>query len=863
MRGVAAVTWGLAASVLLESTGAWTSFGSQSSIYTFQEFYSDAQYGPDFGYYSTGRILHADGPADNGAVEGGVDGGDQEWFNSYTTLPMSVSPDFAHMLCDRVVSMWQAMGRPARFFLVEFGGGTGMLARDVLRRSREAHPDFFGAVVRYIIAERSQAMRNAQRRTTAEFFTIGKLDILAVDAREAANVRPMLEAWADGQPIFGLVLSNELLDELDPVRLRLMWRVGRPPSPQRCADCNAYREAHVLHRVDVAALDALLSSPAAGAGGVPADVTVESLIWEGQVLPCGMLGTDALVRAMTAIAEDLRPAERGSCAPMLLCCLPFLLAVNQALQYNYDSLQPHRFLRREADGSRELLRLYRHHLLRTNSTVLLSKERYRMLRRLAVANGPEVERALLVGSAPSVLPGRVHSEEVFLALAPRRCKELHGWMQRQAERLAAAARLHNGVAWIFDGDAGASKTAMHLKMVVRPGEATFTEQASKLLDGGFLVTLDYGADADALAWQALIRPHYEGIHVMDARRENLEECTAVSYLECPGLQDLTTSVDFTEVSEAGRRLGGWKVLAYGPIFLLELGFDDAGTPDLAPPGDPYRLGHILERAGGLRTTGLQAWYRKPESDPWASFKVLVQHRGGYGASWTLGPAAAGEWTLPASPRLFGTPAPCWRRDITKPPLAALIASAAHRALTAKGRAARPAAEANVHKGSSPQLALPSAAHETDQAQQMVSLQEQFQVVLLQGTEPLATLVDAQHAAQQQAYADAHLALLLVDYHRLLLQPTGKECALPTPPSLLPEVREIAESRRLRELYGSDPFDRVFGDLTESIFGNATPPGPDSHPPYVCLASKALHGRCGAAVAAASPPASGSGQSLVS
>ena len=25
----------------------------------------------------------------------------EEWFNSYTTLPMSLSPDFAHALCDR------------------------------------------------------------------------------------------------------------------------------------------------------------------------------------------------------------------------------------------------------------------------------------------------------------------------------------------------------------------------------------------------------------------------------------------------------------------------------------------------------------------------------------------------------------------------------------------------------------------------------------------------------------------------------------------------------------------------------------------------------------------------------------------
>merc|ERR1719353_700858 len=105
----------------------WNSAATQNRIYSFQDFYSDAQYGPDFGYYSTGRILHSDGPADNGAQD--EEGEGQDWFNSYTTLPMSLSPDFAHVLCDRVVSMWEALGEPCPFVLIEFGGGTGMLAR--------------------------------------------------------------------------------------------------------------------------------------------------------------------------------------------------------------------------------------------------------------------------------------------------------------------------------------------------------------------------------------------------------------------------------------------------------------------------------------------------------------------------------------------------------------------------------------------------------------------------------------------------------------------------------------------------------------------------------------------------------------
>ncbi|CAJ1330089.1 unnamed protein product [Effrenium voratum] len=188
-----------------------------------------------------------------------------------------------------------------------------------------------------------------------------------------------------------------------------------------------------------------------------------------------------------------------------------------------------------------------------------------------------------------------------------------------------------------------------------------------------MITLDYGADADSLLWFSTLRPHYDGIHIMDARTEFDDVCTQVSFLECPGLQDLTTSVDFTEVALAGAE-HGWQVKAYGAFpadmsrVPQELAFDRAGG----------RLGHLLERAGGLRSPQLQAWYVKTEEDPdpWASFKILVQHRGSLGTSWSLGPMAA-LWPLEASPRMLRAPATCWSRDITKPPLASLVTTATH------------------------------------------------------------------------------------------------------------------------------------------------------------------------------------------
>jgi SAM-dependent MidA family methyltransferase len=819
----------------------WNSFATQPQLYTFQDFYTDAQYGPDFGYYSTGQILHSDGPADNGSPDTDDSGG-QKWFNSYTTLPMSLSPDFAHALCDRVYTMWKAMGEPSPFVLIEFGGGTGMLARDILRRSRDAHADFYEALARYVIAERSRAMRSAQRHTAAEFVAAGKLGVVEVDAREAAAVRPYLNDVMDGHPVVGIILSNELLDEMDPVRLRLMWHAGQLPSVRRCTECRSFREAYVLHRVGIPVLEALLRPDASNVAANTEEHTkasVQSVIWEGSSLACGMLDTPALAQAILTVANDLPAAERGLCSPMLVCCLPFLLAVNQALQYNHAALHSSYLQQREEDGSTELGRLYRHHVKRTNGTVLLSKERYRELRRRAVSLGPEVERAFLVGGHRSVLPGRVHSEEVFLALSPGRCKELQGWMGRNAERLAAAAHLRNNVAWIYDGDDSTARTAMHLKMVVRPGEAQFVEQTSRLLDNGFLVTVDYGSDADALMWQALIRPNYEGITVMDARFEFLEECTEVSYLECPGLQDLTTSVDFTEVAQAGKSLGGWSVLAYGPLFLLELSFAQA-LPELAPPGDPLRLGHLLERAGGLRTTGLQAWYLKPEQEPWASFKILVQQRGEHGGHWTLGPLGM-EWPLQSAPRFFRSPSSCWRQDLTKPPLAALIASHAHRTL---GNEAQDAyAELLTHNGSSPTEASSTlnGRHREESATEREVLLQHFQSLLLRSTQPLTELIESQQSAQKQAYADAHLAMLLVDYLRFLRP--NEDCTVHHGDDVEKDLRQIGTSRRLHELYTPDHFDRVLADISKAVLQNSTLYGLGAHAPFVCLAERALRSHC--------------------
>lgn len=786
-------------------SAAWNSQTTQDRFYTFQEFYTDAQYGPDFGYYSTGRIVHYDGPADNGISGGERDS--QAWFNSYTTQPMSLSPFFGQMICDRLLSMWNAMHKPSPFFIVEFGGGTGMLARDILRQCRN-HEDFFEALARYVIGERSKALRGAQKHTAAEFEQTGKLLVVDADARRASRVRRYLTA-GDSDPVHGFVISNEVIDEFDPVRLRVFWRRGRPPSAERLKDCPSYREAYVLHRIDDAALVALLSSNVTGGlpgqGARSISSIVQDFRWEGQVAPCGLLANRAMQKLMAEVNDLLDPTERRMCAPQQVCCYAFVLAVDGMMQFDHRALQVARVHKRPA-VMESILGRYRRWLQRINGTVPLTKTRYRELRRLSIRLGAHVDYALLVGG--SELPGRIHTDEVFLALSAARCQELEGWRERNAERLAVAAEVRSGVSPHFDGLAEDQGTE-HMKVIMRPGEAEFVKQAADLLDEGFMLTMDYGADAEAIVWHSLVHPHFNGIHMMDARAETADKCTSVSVLACPGLQDMTTSVDFTEVAEAGKRLGGWEPRAYGPIFLLELAFD---------PWLPSPLTHLIERAGGPRTVGLHAWYRKAEVEPWASFKVLVQHRGSRGRSWTLG-APEFHWPVQSAPRLLEMPSSCWSTDITKPPFAALI--------TKSARAVK------------------------EKSSDVGVLKESF-INYLEESSKLSTVVNTMHGTQQQAYSDLHLGLVITDYWIYLARDAGLEkCANPEPTSraeMIAGVRSLATSRRLPELYGEEMFERVLGELGTAVFGNNTSPGP-SMEPYVCMASQIVGANCDGSLAA--------------
>ncbi|HEU4758481.1 MAG TPA: SAM-dependent methyltransferase [Dehalococcoidia bacterium] len=155
----------------------------------FREFMAMALYAPGLGYYCSPR------------AKMGREG-------DYLTSP-EVSPIFGALVGRQLREMWEAMGQPEPFDVVEAGAGTGALCRDVLRWAGRTAPRFFEAI-RYTLVEMSPALAARQRSA------------LEADGAPADRVR-----WDQALPpeVKGCMLSNELLDAL-PVH-RVEVRDGR------------------------------------------------------------------------------------------------------------------------------------------------------------------------------------------------------------------------------------------------------------------------------------------------------------------------------------------------------------------------------------------------------------------------------------------------------------------------------------------------------------------------------------------------------------------------------------------------------------------------------------------------------------
>ncbi len=107
-----------------------------------------------------------------------------------------LADDFGEMLAIQLYQIWQILGEPELFYLVEIGAGQGLLAAQILAYSQREYPDFFRSID-YIIIETAPAMIEAQQ----------------------ARLKDLPVRWCDwieiaDRSIIGCFLSNELIDAL-------------------------------------------------------------------------------------------------------------------------------------------------------------------------------------------------------------------------------------------------------------------------------------------------------------------------------------------------------------------------------------------------------------------------------------------------------------------------------------------------------------------------------------------------------------------------------------------------------------------------------------------------------------------------
>ena len=92
---------------------------------------------------------------------------------------------FGRLLARQFDEMWRALGSPQHIEVVELGPGRGLFAQDVLSWSEKKFPDFFDTL-RYVLVERSPALRERISDTLAQQLESGKAELAAADSLDVA-----------------------------------------------------------------------------------------------------------------------------------------------------------------------------------------------------------------------------------------------------------------------------------------------------------------------------------------------------------------------------------------------------------------------------------------------------------------------------------------------------------------------------------------------------------------------------------------------------------------------------------------------------------------------------------------------------
>ncbi|MBF0127122.1 MAG: SAM-dependent methyltransferase [Magnetococcales bacterium] len=151
---------------------------AQGGRIPFCRFMEAALYHPDHGYYMTQRPRIGRG-------------------GDFVTAPELTSL-FGELLALQIIEVWETLGRPQPFTVVEMGGGTGRLAADVLTTCRRF--PFFLEALSYVLVETSPDFRVRQEQLLREC--------------GFGTERITWRSDLPGQVGDGVIFGNEFLDAL-------------------------------------------------------------------------------------------------------------------------------------------------------------------------------------------------------------------------------------------------------------------------------------------------------------------------------------------------------------------------------------------------------------------------------------------------------------------------------------------------------------------------------------------------------------------------------------------------------------------------------------------------------------------------
>ena len=171
----------------------------------FSRYMEMCLYDPELGYYS------------RHAAQFGKAG------DFYTSS--DVHAVFGRLLARQFDQMWRALGSPEHITLKELGPGRGLFAQDVLDWSGKKFPEFFCAV-RYILDERSPALRQGIQSTLGRHFASGRARLSSENVDTPVIV--FANEFFDALPVEILSLEGSLRIDARDGRFVETWAQASP-----------------------------------------------------------------------------------------------------------------------------------------------------------------------------------------------------------------------------------------------------------------------------------------------------------------------------------------------------------------------------------------------------------------------------------------------------------------------------------------------------------------------------------------------------------------------------------------------------------------------------------------------------------